>query len=79
MKILHKFFYPLYYVSWTKDQGKTFDLGYVNDQYLNVKIEYTQEEENKALEIMPCYVTQYTSEEINEDRQKKLNDQSNII
>jgi LmbE family N-acetylglucosaminyl deacetylase len=71
--------YPLYYVAWTKDQGKTLDLGYVNEQYFNVKIEYTQEEENKALEIMPCYVTQQTSEEINEDRQKKLNDQLNVI
>jgi hypothetical protein len=28
---------------------------------------------------MPCYVTQQTSEEINEDRQKKLNDQLNVI
>jgi hypothetical protein len=28
---------------------------------------------------MPCYVTQYISEELKEDRQKKLNDQSNTI
>ncbi len=56
--------YPLYYVAWTKVQGKMFDLGYVDEQYFNVKFEYTQEEENKALEIMPCYITQYTSEEL---------------
>lgn len=37
--------YPLYYVAWTKDQGKAFDLGYLNEQYFNVKISYTQEEE----------------------------------
>ncbi len=71
--------YPLYYVAWTKEQGKTFDLGYVNQQYFNIKIEYTQEEEDKALEIMPCYETQNTPEEIKEDRRKKLNDQSNVI
>jgi LmbE family N-acetylglucosaminyl deacetylase len=71
--------YPLYYVAWTKDQGKMYDLGYLDEQYFNVKFENTQEEENKALEIMPCYITQYTSEELKEDRQKKLNDQSNII
>ncbi len=28
---------------------------------------------------MPCYVTQYTAEELKEDRQKKLADASNAI
>jgi hypothetical protein len=28
---------------------------------------------------MPCYVTQFTAEELKEDRQKKLNDSSNTI
>lgn len=71
--------YPLYYVAWTKKQGKEFDLGYVNDKYFNVKINYTQEQENKALAIMPCYVTQYLPAELAEDRKKKLEDSSNII
>lgn len=56
--------YPLYYVAWTKEQGKMLDLAYVNEQYFNVKVEYTQEEENKALEIMPCYATQYTAKNL---------------
>lgn len=71
--------YPLYYVAWTKEQGEQFDLGYVNDQYFNVKINYTQEQENKALNIMPCYVTQYLPAELAEDRKKKLEDKSNTI
>ena len=71
--------YPLYYLAWTKEQGRLFDLGYVDNQYLNVKIEYTQEAEDKALEMMPCYVTQYTADELKEDRQKKLVDASNAI
>ncbi len=71
--------YPLYYLAWTKEQGNMFDLGYVNDQYFNVKIEYTQEHENKALKIMPCYVTQYTSEEMKEDREKKLKDKNHVL
>ena len=71
--------YPLYYLAWTKEQGNMFDLGYVNEQYFNVKIEYTQAQENKALEIMPCYVTQYTSEELNEDRKKKLKDKNHVL
>ncbi|HKZ68267.1 MAG TPA: PIG-L family deacetylase [Chitinophagaceae bacterium] len=71
--------YPLYYLAWTKELGKLFDLGYVHEQYFNVKVEYSQEEENKALEIMPCYVTQYTPEEIVEDKKKKLAEKSNTV
>lgn len=71
--------YPLYYISWTKEQGELFDLGYVSQQYVNVKMEYTQEQENKALEIMPCYVTQYTPEEIQDDKKKKLKDTNNTV
>lgn len=73
--------YPLYYLAWTKEQasGLIEELGYVNEQYLNVKIEYTQAQENKALEIMPCYVTQYTPEELKEDRENKLKDKNHVI
>ena len=71
--------YPLYYVAWTKEQGSMFDLGYVNEQYYNVKINYTQEQKTKALEIMPCYVTQYTPEELKDDREKKLKDKNNFL
>lgn len=71
--------YPLYYVAWTKEQGRLFNLGYVNEQYFNVKIDYTQEQENKALEIMPCYTTQYTTEELKEDREKKLKDNNHFL
>ena len=71
--------YPLYYLAWTKNQGKLFDLGYVDHQYLNVEVNYSQEEEDKALEIMPCYVTQYTPEELIEDRRKKRGETQNSI
>jgi LmbE family N-acetylglucosaminyl deacetylase len=71
--------YPLYYVSWTEQQGKMHDIGYVNAAYFNVKVTYTQEEENAGLKIMPCYQTQYLPEELIEDRQKKLSDNKNFI
>ncbi|MBS4066804.1 MAG: PIG-L family deacetylase [Chitinophagaceae bacterium] len=73
--------YPLYYLAWTKHQasGLIEELGYVNEQYFNVKIEYTQAQENKALEIMPCYVTQYTPEELKEDRENKLKDKNHVL
>jgi LmbE family N-acetylglucosaminyl deacetylase len=73
--------YPLYYLAWSKDQAMGFieELGYVNEQYFNIKIEYTQAQENKALEIMPCYVTQYTREELKEDRENKLKDKNHVL
>lgn len=71
--------YPLYYLAWTKEVGEMFDLGYVNEKYFNVKIGYTQEEEDRALAIMPCYQTQYLPEELVADREKKINDRSNTI
>ncbi|HLO39109.1 MAG TPA: PIG-L family deacetylase, partial [Lacibacter sp.] len=73
--------YPLYYIAWTKAQSESYmeELGYVSSEYFNVKVEYTQQQENKALQIMPCYATQYTTDEIKEDYQKKINDKSNTV
>ncbi len=71
--------YPLYYLAWSKEQGQMFDLGFVNESYFNVTVTYTQEQELKALDMMPCYVTQFTPEEIKEDRNKKLNDKNHVI
>lgn len=71
--------YPLYYLAWTREQGETFQLGAVDAQYFNVKINYTQHHEDKALQIMPCYVTQYTADELKEDREKKIVDKTNAI
>ena len=71
--------YPLYYVAWTREQGALLDLGYLHANYFNVRIDYTQEDENDALTIMPCYQTQFTAEELEQDRTKKLNDQSNWL
>ncbi len=74
--------YPLYYVAYSKTQSENYnmeELGYVDTKYFNMKIEYTQEEENNALKIMPCYATQFTPEEILEDKKKKQENKSNII
>lgn len=70
--------YPLYYVAWPKALGEASDLGYVHEKYMNVRIDYSQALEDRALEIMPCYVTQFTPEEIKEDREKKIADRSNV-
>lgn len=71
--------YPLYYLAWTPQQGKQSGLGYVDAQYLNVRIAYTQDEEDKALAMMPCYATQFTPAEMAEDRASKRADTSNVV
>lgn len=71
--------YPLYYLAWTKEQGQQDELGYVSDQYFNVRVQYSQEDENNVLEAMPCYETQYTAEEIKKDRQMKLKNNTNTL
>jgi len=57
--------YPLYYFAWKKGTTDVDDLGYVDDQYFNVQVDYSQEDENKALDAFK------------EDRDKKLKDTSN--
>jgi len=71
--------YPLYYLAWTKEMGEMADLGYVHEKYFNIKIEYSNDDELKGLEAMKCYETQFTSEEMKEDFEKKTKDASNYI
>lgn len=68
--------YPLFFAAWKKDEEDT-GLGYVNDQYLNVKIEFSQQIEDKALSIMPCYVTQFTPEEMKAQQEERKADKAN--
>ena len=71
--------YPLYYLSWTKTQGETFRLGYMDESFFNVKVAYSQEQEDTALQIMPCYSTQFIPSEITDDRNTKCADTNHAI
>lgn len=71
--------YPLYYVAWKKDKTDIDELGYVDEQYFNVQVDYTQADENKAVEALRCYVTQYTPEEIAEENERKIKDAVNTL
>jgi LmbE family N-acetylglucosaminyl deacetylase len=71
--------FPLYYVAWTKESGDSDDLAFVDKRYLNVRIEYANEDELRALEAFKCYITQYTEEEMKNDHDKKIKDTSNSI
>lgn len=68
--------YPLYYVAYNKYQAGD-ELGYMNQQYFNVLVNYTAADELKGLEANKCYVSQFTIKELEEDRESKLKDTSN--
>ncbi|MFT3681649.1 MAG: PIG-L family deacetylase [Ferruginibacter sp.] len=71
--------YPLYYIAWGRGATDIDDLGYVDKQYFNVQVDYTQEEENRAIEALKCYVTQYTEKEMKDESDKKLADTSHSV
>ncbi len=71
--------YPLYYFAWEKGAESVDDLGYTDKQYFNVQVNYSLEDEAKAIEALHCYVTQYTPEEFKEESERKLKDSSKII
>jgi len=71
--------YPLYHFAWKKGAVSMDPGGYMDEQYVNVKVSYTMEDEEKAIEALNCYVTQYTSEELKKEATNKLKDMANTI
>ncbi len=71
--------YPLYYFAWKKGIESVDEGSYMDDQYFNVKVSFTNEDEQKAIEALNCYVTQFTVEELKEEAANKLKDISNSI
>lgn len=71
--------YPLYYFAWKKGAESVDDLGYVDEQYFNVKVDYAAADERKAIEALHCYQTQYTPEEFKEEAERKRKDTSDTI
>lgn len=69
--------YPLYHFEWKKGAVSVDAGSYMNQQYFNVKISFTNEDEKKAIEALNCYVTQYTQEELKEEAANKLKDKGN--
>ena len=71
--------YPLYYFAWKKGMTSIDPGSYMDEQYVNVKVAFTAADEQKALDAMNCYITQYTPEELQEEAATKLKDPSNTI
>lgn len=56
----------LYYFGWTKEQAAKFpdwNLGYVHENMLNTKIEFSTQDEEKAFASMRCHQSQFREEE----------------
>ena len=71
--------YTLYYFAWKKGDESVDDLGYVDEQYFNVKVNYSASDEQKAIAALHCYRTQYTDEEFKEEAERKLKNTTNTI
>lgn len=71
--------YSLYHFAWRKGVESVDPGSYMDEQYFNVKISYTAEDERKAIKALHCYVTQYTPEELKEEADRKLKDTANTI
>ena len=69
--------YPLYHFAWKKGTESVDPGGYMDKQYVNVKVSYTTEDKKKAIQALNCYVTQYTAEELKEEAANKLKDTLN--
>lgn len=77
--------YPLYYVAWMqKDSDKLkaatgFGLNTVHSKYYNVQIKYSEQDEDKGLASMDCYLSQSTEEERKKWREVEKAEKENIL
>lgn len=59
--------YPLYFpVDIKEDVIDNDELSYIDKKYINLKVVYSDEDEQKMIEAAKCYVTQFTPDEINQ-------------
>ena len=77
--------FKLYYLAWTnKDSQKLkratgFGLRTVHFQYFNAQIPFSEEDEDKGLASMDCYVSQSSPEERKKWREVEKKDKSNTL
>lgn len=70
--------YPLYFpVDIREDVENDPDHSYINPEYINLKVVYSDEDEQKMIEASKCYVTQHTKEEMIELAEMVKKDKTN--
>jgi LmbE family N-acetylglucosaminyl deacetylase len=79
--------YPLYYLGWTQQDNEKYKkmfgilggLNIVSPEYLNVSIEFNEEDKQKALKSMECYRSQMTYKELEEMVELEKKDSKNTL
>jgi N-acetylglucosamine malate deacetylase 2 len=72
--------FPLYFLAWTKEQSELMGgLNYMANEYLNVAISFTDEDEQKNWKATKCHWSQFTEEEIQEFIAIDKQDTSNTL
>ena len=62
--------YPLFYLTWPKEklvsipQGQMTSLNYVDKNYMNIHIKYSEEDRNKLFKSLECYKSQFTDNDV---------------
>lgn len=69
--------YPLYYLGFHSYPGEGYEMGHVDKQYFNVAINYSDEDEKKALNANFCYKTQHTQEKMQIKYEEGIADKEN--
>jgi hypothetical protein len=70
----------LFYLAWRKEQSAMLGgLGYMAAEYLNVSINYTDEDEQKNQAATRCHWSQFTPEDLIEFKAIDTKDKSNTI
>jgi len=72
----------LYYFGWTKEQAAKFpdwNLGYVHENMLNTKIEFTADDEEKAFASMRCHQSQFPEAEFVNWIATERKDSTNVL
>jgi len=69
--------YPVYYMGWSKDEIDDPTLSYVDPRYLDVRIPYSDNDEEKSFESIRCHKSQFSdagaTEWIEAERKKTTN------
>jgi LmbE family N-acetylglucosaminyl deacetylase len=70
--------YPLYFpVDIKEDVTDNDDLSYIDKNYINLKVVYSDQDEQRMVEAAKCYVTQFTPEEMKELIESVTKDKAN--
>ena len=71
--------HPIYYLGWSKEETDDPNLNYVDPQYLDVKISYSEKDEEKLFESIRCHKSQFSEAFADEWIEAEKNKKSNLF